>query len=532
MSKPTHSRTIPRNNGHSGRSVDALLSDFGHQLPRQPEAAAPAHDRTPLFRPANRRGPLRRNQGWAPSLPPVAGWRMTSDQAPALWPFVAGPGLPPTGAQIGVDDFSGGAFYADPVGWTLDDSIPVTNTNVFCFGDPGRGKSGTTKAFVLRMSDFGYKTLILGDIKDEYESLCHWFGVEPIAVGQGLRARINPLDFGPLIHGWENLTPAEARTRATVVFGRWGTLVRGLVGSQKVGDVHVPYGPTEARVVDQALRTLTGYADGQTRLTETTLPALSKLIEDPSDELVNECRYANRRQFLDDTRLLRDALNRLVRGVLAGIFDAHTTIDVDWTAPIQSLSLSRLKPLGDEAVAIALACTSSWGRGVREVSDPNQLNITIRDEVWLQLRLGPDAVKSFDADLRLSRSEGSVQWCNMHHPANFEAIADAGSQSSMIARDLAKLASTTIYHGIDDPDAVPTSLGPVAHHAITEWACQNKGRALWKVGDRQFRVQTVLHPAERALFDTNEALAGKGPEHGPIPDGPAREPEWARGGLS
>ena len=72
----------------------------------------------------------------------------------------------------------------------------------------------------------------------------------------------------------------------------------------------------------------------------------------------------------------------------------------------------------------------------------------------------------------------------------------------------AKLASTTIYHGIDDPDAVPTSLGPVAHHAITEWACQNKGRALWKVGDRQFRVQTVLHPAERALFDTNEALAG------------------------
>ena len=78
----------------------------------------------------------------------------------------------------------------------------------------------------------------------------------------------------------------------------------------------------------------------------------------------------------------------------------------------------------------------------------------------------------------------------------------------MISEPLAKLASTTIYHGIDDPDAVPTSLGPVAHHAITEWACQNKGRALWKVGDRQFRVQTVLHPAERALFDTNEALAG------------------------
>ena len=97
---------------------------------------------------------------------------MTSDQAPVLWPFIAAPGLPPTGAQMGIDVLSGGSFYLDPFGWVLRDDVPVTNPNVICFGKPGRGKSATTKAFILRMMDFGYRTLILGDPKDEYEPLC------------------------------------------------------------------------------------------------------------------------------------------------------------------------------------------------------------------------------------------------------------------------------------------------------------------------------------------------------------------------
>ena len=97
-------------------------------------------------------------------------------------------------------------------------------------------------------------------------------------------------------------------------------------------------------------------------------------------------------------------------GALAGLFDDHTTIAVDWTAPIQSLSLSRLEALGDEAVGIALTCLNSWGRGMRELAAPGDLRIVVRDESWKQLRLGPDAVKSFDADLRLSRRDGDIQF--------------------------------------------------------------------------------------------------------------------------
>ena len=35
-----------------------------------------------------------------------------------------------------------------------------------------------------------------------------------------------------------------------------------------------------------------------------------------------------------------------------------------------------------------------------------------------------------------------------------------------------------------------------------------KGRALWCVGDQQYKVATILHPAETALTFTNDAITG------------------------
>ena len=41
---------------------------------------------------------------------------------------------------------------------------------------------------------------------------------------------------------------------------------------------------------------------------------------------------------------------------------------------------------------------------------------------------------------------------------------------------------------------------------ITGWCRQQPGRAVWLVGELTFKVQTILHPAERALTWTNTAL--------------------------
>lgn len=495
----------------TSRDLGRLLDDFGHTLPPVPRPTPPDGSGERLFRPAPSRGSFRRGRGWSAASAPVSTWRMTSDQAAVWWPLIATPGLPPSGAQIGIDHLSGGCFYADPLGWVLSDVVPVTNPNVFVFGKPGRGKSGTTKAFILRMLDFGYRALILGDPKDEYQQLCRVLGVEPFAVGPGMAARINPLDFGPLGAGWDALSATEAQRRSAVVFGRWLTLIRGLVGSQRVGEQRVPFGPSDEVVTKNALAQITGHDRGASRLAEPTIPMLWRALDEPSTQLVQQCRYRDTRQFLDETRLLRDALGQLVSGALAGLFDDHTSIRIDWRAPIQSLSLSRLEPLGDDAVGIALTCLNSWGRAMRETSDPGDLRIVVRDEAWKQLRLGPEAVKSFDSDLRLSRRDGDIQWAVAHKPGDVLSAGDAGSQAVAIAKELLHLADIKILHGQDAGVADELNellgLGPIARQLITGWAMQDKGRALWCVGDQQYKVQTVLHPVERELTFTNDALA-------------------------
>jgi hypothetical protein len=492
--------------GHAaGRNLSELATDFGHTLPRPPATAATSQDRDPFTVMVSRRGRMGPGQGWAPVPAPLSVWQMTSEQSGGLWPMISADALPPTGALVGIDWLSGGEFYADPIGWTLSGEAGVTNPNVMIFGAPGQGKSATVKMFTLRQIPFGYKTLILGDVKDEYEPLCHAFGVAPHAVGHGLTARINPLDFGPLGNDWSALGSAEAQRRASLVFSRWLLLLQGLVGSQGV-----TFGPVAETAVGQVIRDLTGYATGATRLSELTIPQVWHALNDPTQDLVKHCRYSNRQHLLDETRPIRDALGTLVKGHLAGLFDAPTTIDVDWRAPIQSLSLSRLDPLGDEAVGVALTCLNSWGRAMTQVGQAGDLRIVVRDEAWKQMRLGVDAVKSLDADLRLSRRDGCVQVVIAHKPSDLLTVGDAGSQAVAIAKDLIHLCSTKVLLGQDEKigDELSDLLGltPMSERLVTHWATAAKGRALWQVGNRAFKVQAIRFPSEIALTETNDAL--------------------------
>lgn len=519
-------RASGRTTGRSaGRGLQTLLADFGHQPPNpvreQPSDQPSDLDRGRDARVVGARGARHTAAGWAAVPAPLAAFRMTSEQVGGVWPLIPAEGLPPTGALVGIDWLSGGAFFCDPIGWTLHNTAGVTNPNVMIFGAPGRGKSSAVKTIALRLMAYGYRTLILGDVKDEYEGLCRALGVAPHAVGPGLPARINPLDFGPLGRDWEHLGREEAARRAAVVFARWLQLLRGLVGSQKV-----PFGPTAESAVGQVLRDLTGYAAGATSLREITIPQVWQSLCDPTPQLVTGCRYRSRQHFLDDTRGVRDALGALVHGHLGGLFDAPTTIEVDWRAPIQSLSLSRLEPLGDEAIGIALMALNSWGRAMTDVppsagqSAPDQarpggsgqvdLRVVVRDEAWKQMRLGEQAVASLDADLRLSRRDGAIQIVVAHKPSDMLTVGDAGSAAVAIAKELLHLCSTKVLLGQDEAigDELSGLLGltPMAAGIVTGWANGGRGRALWVVGGRQFQVSGILTATEAALTDTNDAL--------------------------
>ncbi|WP_230084080.1 ATP-binding protein [Nocardioides marmotae] len=384
----------------------------------------------------------------------------------------------------------------------------MTNPNIFIFGKPGRGKSALVKAFILRMVRFGYRGLVLGDVKDEYEGLSRALGVEPFRIGPGLTGRVNPLDVGPLGDGWSNLDAAEQRRRVTVITGRWLTLLRGLAGSQAV-----PFGPTEERVLTRVLRELVGWEQGATQLAPVTVPEVWAVLDGPTSSLVRDTRHADRQHFLDDTRLLRDALGALCDGSLRGMFDGPSTVHPDWRAPIQTLSLRALHDTGNQAaVGIALMCLNSWGQAMRELAGPGDHRIVLRDEAWLQTRLSLDAVMSLDANLRLSRRDGDVQVVTYHKPSDPLSAGDSGSQAAQIARDLLHLSDIRVLMGQDGE--VASELGNLLgltrmqQDVVTGWAMQEKGRALWLVGDRKFKVQTLLTPLEQRLTYTNDAVAG------------------------
>lgn len=488
------------------RSAAQLLGDFGAPPAAKPrDERSRRRDRDRVNRVlAPRRGRARPGEGWSPVESPLAIYQAATSEIGGLFPLLAANGIPAIGARIGYDTLSGGAFYAHPVEWVLRGL--ATNPNIVVFGEPGRGKSSTIVAFLLRMMLFGVKTLISGDVKGEYSPLLRALGITPIGLGSGSSARLNALDLGPLSRRWGTWTVARQREELAGVLGRWTKLLAALAEAQG----YVPTVTDEA-VLSAVLRRLVGVDDGYTRLRPVTIPDVQRELAEPDDALWQAARFADRRQFLDHLRPITDALGNLVTGPLAGLFDEATNFELDWDAPVQSMDLSLLRSRGDQAIAVALTCLGSWSSIVTDLQDDGEIRIVVRDEVWRQMRLGWRAVQAVDSDLRLSRAERKIQILVMHKLSDLLSVGAAGSQEVAIAKDLLALCSTRIFFGqstqVADDLAEASALSEREQDVTTGWAMERVGRALWKIETNPgYKVQTVLSRTEKRLFDTNAQL--------------------------
>lgn len=491
------------------RSAAELLGDFGAPPATKPREQRPrrgSRDRVNRAL-APRRGRARPGEGWSPVEAPMAVYQAATSEIGGLFPLLAANGIPAVGARIGYDTLSGGAFYAHPIEWVLRGL--ATNPNLVIFGEPGRGKSSTVVAFLLRMMLFGIKTLISGDVKGEYSPLLRALGITPIALGRGSSARLNALDLGPLRSRWGGWTVTRQREELAGVLGRWVKLLVALAEAQG-------YRPTvtDEAVLSAVLRRLVGVDDGYTQLRPVTIPDVQRELAEPDDALWEATRFAGRRQFLDTLRPITDALGNLVTGPLAGLFDEETNFELDWDAPVQSMDLSLLRSRGDQAIAVALTCLGSWSSMVTDLQDDGEIRIVVRDEVWRQMRLGLRAVQAVDSDLRLSRAERKIQILVMHKPSDPLSVGAAGSQEVAIAKDLLALCSTRILFGqstrVADELAEDFALSEREQDVTTGWAMERTGRALWKIENNPgYKVQTVLSRTERRIFDTNAQLRAR-----------------------
>lgn len=490
---------------HPERSAVDLLSTFGTPpASRRPDAAPPARREQVNRAAAPRHGRRRPGHGWSPVAAPLAVYQASTHEVGGLYPLLASSPMPAIGARIGYDVTNGGAFYCHPVEAVLRGLC--TNPNLVIFGEPGKGKSSSIVAFLLRMMPFGVKTLISGDVKGEYTPVLRALGATPIVLGPGMTARMNALDLGPLTARWDSWPVARQREELNGVLGRWVQLLTALAEAQGY-----PATVTDEAVLSAVLRRLVGVTDGYTRLRPITVPDVHRELADPSDDLWREARFADRRQFLDQLRSITDALANLISGPLAGLFDAPTNVTVDWGAPAQSMDLSRLDGRGDKAIAVALTCLGSWSAMATDLQDDGEIRIIVRDEVWRQMRLGLRALMAFDGELRLSRRQRKIQIALLHKPSDFLSVGDARSQEAAIARDMLALFSTRVLFGqstrVAAEIADALSLADKEQQAIAGWANHRRGRALWKTENQTGRkVQTVLSNVERTYFDTNAQL--------------------------
>lgn len=462
---------------------------------------------------APRRGHRAPGHGWSPVLAPLATYEISTGEVGGLFPLLSADPLPAVGARVGYDVLSGASFHCEPIDWVLRGL--ASNPNIISWGEPGLGKTSTVAALAVRLLCFGAKLWVAGDVKGEYSAVVRALGGTPITLGHGGN-RLNALDLGPLAGRWRRFPVERQRRELDGILARWTTLLLALVQAQGY-----PPSVTDEAVLTATLHRLLGAADGATQLAEITIPDVARALSDPDEELWRETRFASARHFLDHTRPLADGLRNLCAGPLAGLFDAPTNVTLDWSAPAQSMDLSGLRARGDRAIAVALTCLGSWSSLITDLhaDAADGVRIVIRDEVWRQMQLGLRAVQTIDADLRLSRAEHTIQILVGHKPSDPLTAGAAGSQEVAIAKDLYALCSIRILCGqstrVADDLADDFALAEAEQDAITGWATERRGRALWKIQSHPgHKIQTVLSATERRLLDSNAALTRVNPAAG------------------
>jgi len=113
------------------------------------------------------------------------------------------------------------------------------------------------------------------------------------------------------------------------------------------------------------------------------------------------------------------------------------------------------------------------------------------------------------AQWKLSRAWGIANLMVIHRLSDLDAAGAAGSKGRALAEGLLADCSTRVIYRqeSDQIDAAGNLLGltDVERQAILELPL---GRGLWRVRDRSFVVQHVLHTDELAAFDTNARMNG------------------------
>lgn len=425
--------------------------------------------------------------------------RSSTAQLQAAYPFVAEAGLAAEGTYIGRDLF-GGAFCFDP--WECYEQGLLTSPNVVVLGQIGRGKSTFVKTFLRRQAVFGRQAWVV-DPKGEYAALALAAGVIPLRLVPGGPLRLNPLDSLGSSSG------AGSRS------GAGAAELLCSIASSSLGH---PLTPPQRTAVGLAVGTA-----GERRR-QPTLPDVVTAMLDP-DPVAAASVHTDAAGLAADGRDVALELRRLVRGDLAGMFDAETSRGIDLGGPLSVLDLSAL--YASPALPVLMACATAWLQAAMS-NGVAAKRLVVVDEAWAILRDLATA-RWLQSTFKLSRAYGVANIAVVHRLSDLRAVGADGSEHQRLAQGLLADSETRVVFAqpASEVEEATEALGLTSTEA-TLLPRLPRGVALWRVGERSFVVEHAVGAAERTMVDTDGAMRAPG---GPDRLGPAAPTGDERGAV-
>ncbi|WP_188197512.1 hypothetical protein [Nonomuraea sp. SYSU D8015] len=442
-------------------------------------------------------------------LPPH---RATSDVLQVLYPWMADSGFGALGPLVGHNLLSGSAFCADP--WEWYEHGLISNPNAIVFGEIGSRKSTLVKTMIARGHEFGRDAFVT-DVKSEYSDLAAHLGVDPIYLGPGLPARLNPFDPG---HERDAADDVAERQLAMLTALSTAVLDRPLsqaelslckIAIAEVTDATLqPTASTGANTTDTAAALLQPGRRPRVPL----LPEVIDAMLHPTPRLV-DALPVDRGELREKTADLIMGLQRLLDGDLRGMFDTHTNIDVGPDSRFIVVNLSKIMEMRRSALPLVRICATSWLHSALARHDGRRRYV-IADEAWADLTLG--TLRWYQSMRKLSRQYLASNWLVFHQPIDILS----GEHEALALSLIADTGTVILYK--QKPQQLPLcaqyfGLNETEQHLLRDL---RPGVALWKIQDhRTALVQHIRSSAEARFTHTDPHTDSEaGPPAGPQPD--------------
>lgn len=476
------------------RQRSAAMTSQARRAQREAEAADRAAQKVPDLLP-----PHGEPRPWALRMPfagPLLAHRDNTDTLAAAYPFVADGGLGVPGWYIGDDAFTSAAFEFDP--FALYAAGVITNPNGTITGNVGAGKSTTSKVMALAAILHGVDVSIASDPKGEWTNFVRSFDRGSVfRLVPGGHARMNPLDSG--------VRPARTIEGEPMTDTRWIETERhrrlALVASISEALLTRSLDPVERSVLDDAVDLVVRGSGNRPRLPEVVGQLLNPAAENGVVDVVST---------LDDQRHIGQrigaSLRRLTNGDLAGMFDDYSTETFDPSAPISSVDMSALG-VSHQGLPIAQACADAWlEAAIRNPDSPRRM--VFYEEGWGRTQHA-SLLERMREQWKLARYFGISNWLVLHRDSDMDTAGDAGTKTRSLATGLLEDTSIRIVHR--QPQEAAAAVRAATGMSSEETALLPRlarGRALWRINNRPFLVDTRYHPDLDDLFDTNKGMTG------------------------